>query len=526
MPDLKQLGVCFSENFLSVVETDKGIPTTSFQMPVSLTNVVATDSFIASLSDSLAFADLLQKNIVNHGIFTKDVYLALPSRDVIIRWFVIPMMKPSEVPMAITFEVKKYLPFSMEELVYHYSVSPIAQKGSSQLNVFFVAIRKTTFEAYVNLFSQVGLTVRYSEPSSVSLLRLLCHEKKIDINKTTAIFSLTRESGELIITSQGNVKFSRDFKLTMPHDLNGPEAKEMIQTKLFSELRLSLEYFSRLEGTSEVKQIVTVTDALNKELCVQLQDDLSIPVQYIATAELTQGRGIGVDFVGALGIGLSGKVKDILDLNLCQGEGGNQPRQQSKNESFLIKVPPFWFPVFAGMGAAIVISLVFAGFEATIMLKKSAIDTLVQKLGSFAEVSIEEIKNKENAEKKKNVAVKSLVSHTDQAFLLTRLTSLLPKGIAFESVDLVFQETKAVEDRNAKSKKIDYTELESKRTLKIVAYAYLKNSNDEVRRINEFVSALKQDDFFSKVFQEIKLGALKVNSKKEHQVTTFMLECQ
>ncbi len=272
---------------------------------------------------------------------------------------------------------------------------------------------------------------------------------------------------------------------------------------------------------------VTVTDFLNMELCTQLQDDLSIPVVYISTAELTQGQGIGIDFVGALGVGFSQRVKEVLDLNICEGHGGNRPKQEIKNDSFISKIPLLWFPVIAGMGAAIVIALVFAGFEATMMLKKSSVNTAMQKLGALPEVPIEEITRKGDIEKKKNIALKSLSTHTDQALLLTRLTALLPKGIVFESIETVFQEViQTSADRGSRTKKLDYAKLEKKRVLKIVAYAYLKNSNEEVKRINEFVSALKKDDFFSKTFTEIKLGALKVNSKRDHQLTTFMLECQ
>jgi Tfp pilus assembly PilM family ATPase len=530
MSNNKKLGVCWGDDGISLIEVNKDSPGASVQIPFS---AVAPD-FVANTQDltgGLALLESLQKNIRNQNFSTSEVYLSLPSREVIVRWIVIPFMKSTDIQGVVSFEARKYIPFPLEELVYTYYPSPFTKDGLKQIGILLIAIRKTAFDYYINVLTQSGLNVVYSEPSSMSLVRALVLRKTIDIAQTVAIINIVKDYGELIITSNGFVKFIRDFKITLPAQIDSPEAKDAVQTKLFSELRLSLDFFSRQHTDSEVSKVIAFADVLNPSVCAAVSEDLGIPVQLVTPLQILPGIDLGVDLVNAFGTALSGNVTNVIDFNLCVGEGGNK-QEALRKEQQRKKTPPVVIPVIAGAVCAAVVFFSWAGLEMTLKQKQDAVQALSERLGVFAEIPLSEIEAKKNEEAKKKAALDSLPLHSDLVPLLIRLIDLMPPGVWFESMKVSFNEqaslkrSKSSSDDGDKKQRSNYYPVEKSRRVQISGYAYLNDTNTEFRKVNDFLVVLRDDGLFSAGFKAIKLGTLQSEKKQSQQVTSFTLDCE
>ena len=135
MPNYKKLGVSWGGDGISLVEVHKDTPVASVQLPFS----AVSPDFVADSKDltgGLTLIDTLQKTVRNQNFSTAEVYLSLPSREVIVRWFVIPFIKSSDIQGVVSFEARKYIPFPLEDLVYTYYPSTFTKKrGDLQLKL-------------------------------------------------------------------------------------------------------------------------------------------------------------------------------------------------------------------------------------------------------------------------------------------------------------------------------------------------------------------------------------------------------
>ena len=53
-----------------------------------------------------------------------DIVICIPNRDLIVRFFEIPPIPRKEISATIGFEIKKYIPFKMEDIAYDYQIHP------------------------------------------------------------------------------------------------------------------------------------------------------------------------------------------------------------------------------------------------------------------------------------------------------------------------------------------------------------------------------------------------------------------
>ncbi len=304
-----------------------------------------------------------------------------------------------------------------------------------------------------------------------------------------------------------------------------------MQTKLFSELRLSLDFFSRQHMDAEVSKVIAFADVLTPAVCAAVSEDLGIPVQHVTPLQILPGIDLGVDLVNAFGTALSGSVTNVIDFNLCVGEGGNK-QESAKKEKQRKKTPPIVLPLITGAVCAAVLFFSWAGMELTLKQKQDAVQVLSDRLGVFAEISVSEIEAKKAEEAKKKSALASLPLHSDLVPLLIRLIDLMPPGVWFESMKISFSEQvsgkqgRASSDDSGKKQRADYYLLEKTRRVQISGYAYLNDTNVEFRKINDFLAVLREDEVFSAGFKAIKLGTLQAEKKQNQQVTSFTLDCE
>ena len=115
----KKIGLYWGQKGLSLVEVHKNELVMFSVIPFdSLENnpIVGIRSFI----EDPRLLDLIQSAYRSARFSTIDTCLSLPSKDIIVRWFIIPWMRPSEIQGVVVFEARKYIPFPLEDLFFSY----------------------------------------------------------------------------------------------------------------------------------------------------------------------------------------------------------------------------------------------------------------------------------------------------------------------------------------------------------------------------------------------------------------------
>jgi Tfp pilus assembly PilM family ATPase len=492
---------------------------------------------VKALTEDLRLLDLLQKSIRNSAFSTVDTYLSLPSKDIIIRWFVIPWMKPSEIEGVVSFESRKYLPFPLEDLVYTYYPSPFNKGGVRQIGVIFVCIRKSNLDKYVNVLLQAGLNVVCSEPASMSLIRALVLKKVMEVDRVTAVLNVHQDYGEILIASQGFVKFTRDFKIHAPTQQQTVDGQDVAKARFFNEVKIALEFFSRQHVDEEVQKIIVLSSGLYKDLWSGLGEELSLPVMTCDVLSiLGNAESAEIGYMNAYGAALSGTVPVVVDFNLSEGQGQAAKAGKAKREG-----KPTQKIAYLALSTVLSLSLLTGTFLWTGKMLDRTIarkQVVVAKLGTFADMDLADITNKSEIIQTKFTAIRSLRFKGNTTPFVISLVKLLPPGVWLQNVSVEFEDvpekqlkmsTRAagLDPSGAPRKpKAEYYTLKTRSRLVILGYCYLENANEEFNAVNQYLTKLKSSEEIAARFQEISLQSVKSEEMEDHQVVSFMIKCE
>jgi Tfp pilus assembly PilM family ATPase len=179
-------------------------------------------------------------------IKTRDCFIGLPSGDLIIRSFVLPSLPSKEIPQALNFEVVRYIPFPLEELIYDFQYRE--DKSAKKIEVVFSGIKKGVFKQYNSIFEKIGLKVLSLEPGAFSILRLLRYRKKINEKSSFGLIDVNGEEANFSIILNGFPFFNSQIKVPTL------EEKEIF-FKFYSEVKISLDYFRRQFPGRDIEKI-------------------------------------------------------------------------------------------------------------------------------------------------------------------------------------------------------------------------------------------------------------------------------
>lgn len=532
----KRLGLYWGESSLDLVEVGPEGPRISTK--VSFADLESNPIIgVKTLTEDLRLLDLLQKTIRNSAFSTVDTYLSLPSKDIIIRWFVIPWMKPAEIEGVVSFEARKYLPFALEDLVYTYYPSPFNKAGVRQIGIIFVSMRKANLDKYVNVLLQAGLNVICSEPASMSLIRALAIKKAIDVDKVTAVLNIHQDSGEILITSQGFVKFTRDFKIVSPSDPQAATGQEVIKAKFFNEVKIALEFFSRQHVDEEVQKIVVLSSGSYKDLWSGLAEELSLPVSTSNAASVLKNVDPSeVGYINAYGAALSGMVPVVVDFNLSEGQGqpakvgkGSQEAAPSKKMAFLVMSITLGLSLIAG-------TYLWTG--KTVDSKKAIMVAESAKLGKYADMDLSEITSKAEKIKTQLDAIRSLRFRGTMTSFIIKLIKQLPQGFWLSNLDVDVkdvpdaakkaqsnEEGSGSSGRSGKTRAV-YSRVQAKGSFSFNGYCFLEDSGKGFDAVNNFVNKLQAAPEITSWCASVKLRSINSGEYDGHPVVNFSISCE
>ncbi|VAX35442.1 hypothetical protein MNBD_UNCLBAC01-1954, partial [hydrothermal vent metagenome] len=375
-----KLGIFWGETSLCCVETLASQAEKIFQIPFQSKTISSMEGEINFLLEDV---DSIQKTFQQNNIDSSNINLSLPTKDIIFRSFVIPWMQSNEVESVVKFESVKYIPFSLDDLVYTYHSLSVIEDGVRRIRVIFVAIKKKILEGYINALNQINLSAITAEPAALSLIRVLVFKGVIPQDQTVALIEQEGDMGMIIVVVQGIPQFVREFPLNpnlSDQKQVGGDLIELQRKKFINEIRISLDYFNRQNSQLQIKKIILLDLASSEDAFKILEEDFAVPVVAIDNQMifgLQEGKESG--FVSAYGAGVIGSVDFPVEFNFIQGDISSS----GSPKAFIEKSVNYKSTIM--MTGGILILLIGAFFLSNSLLIKDrkAIEVLRQELGAF-----------------------------------------------------------------------------------------------------------------------------------------------
>jgi Tfp pilus assembly PilM family ATPase len=520
----KKLGLFWGANAFSVIESNQDTPVANFRVPFQAAGVADQATPAAKTqADDVRLVSALKEHLKARKINLSDVHLSLPSKDIVIRSFIIPFLKPHEIKGVVEFEIKKYIPFNLKELSYSFHATPLIEDKVKRMRVHFVAIRREILEHYSSILKQAGLNVIFSEPAPMCLTRALIFKKHIKPEQRVAIVQTDFYDSRIIVYDSGVVQFVRDFQLHNPA-LNAPAPEpEILKKKLFNEIKISLDFYMRQFKNEKISEVLTISFDPQQDFVEQLQTELEIPVRKIDPLTIvnsSDAQDIGI--INAYGAVLNPPAKTAF-FNLS---GATVVTKPMGGLPAGIPIPEEYLPaVKVGAVCAALLLVVFILTNVATAQTKKKYDLLVDNLGPFLDMSVENIQEKIDENTSKLDTVKNIFRRTEMASYLVRLPKVLPESVWL--TDLTMQYTDVQDTSKSTTTNADQQTKASAALpgmlLDVAGYVYTKDTNQQFRVVYSIVSALKSDDLFKKYLKSVNLSSIQSEQREKDTVTSFKI---
>jgi len=513
MTTKRSLGVYFGNNYLSIVETANKKLYHFFTFPHNL--LEADQTQLQNIPDEVKLTAIIQKSLRDNKIDSTDVVLSLRTKDIILRSFFIPWMTNNEVKGVVEFEINRYIPFKLDELAYNYHTTTVTEEKTKRIRILFVAIRKDTLEKYCAVLEQSNLNVIAIEPEPLSLVRLLTFKKLIQLTQTTAIIHAENKEGAIIVVENGLPQFVREFRLGIPSVTNTGLDYEGIKSRLFNEIRISLDYYSRQHTQSKIDKILflssiptAVTENLGKDLGLA-----SASLNAHLVLDIKEETPLGT--LNAFGAGLRKAVPFAANIDLVKS------RLRESPEDFVVKPLNRDRIMRVGAGCAAFLLIVFLISNFNVSSKKTKLSQLTQRQGAYEGLAVDDINLKREETIKKINSIKNITLKSDVAFFLKRIPDLLPKEAWLTSLAITFAEAGVVQNRNRKAKEGQRANI-PRVTITLEGYVYTEDTNEQINLVNGLPTNFRKDQNFFKFFQDAKV-ILRRETAQDFPVTFFQV---
>ncbi|MCK5214720.1 MAG: pilus assembly protein PilM [Candidatus Omnitrophica bacterium] len=499
------LGFFWGEKGFSLVESNKGHTLQIKHIPFD--TPLANDQ-AEEIPEGLKYTALIQKALGEMEITPQFINLSLPNKDLIFRSFVIPWMQPKEVKNVVEFEATKYIPIKLEDLSYTYHSVTISENNQKNLLILFVAIRKNTMEKYVGVFEHSGLRIDNMEPAAVSLSRALHKYGHVSRNQTNAVIELGQDTGKIVIIDREVVHFVRNFPLQADNtDLSS------INTQIANDIRVSLNFYTRQNPKAKIDKFVLISLLEFTQLAKSLSDEFGKPASSITAAKIMKNKNINdIGILNAFGISIRDKSFSTKNFDLSD----KATNRLLKGEDVSNNEPNY--KVAAG-----IVLFSFLLTASSWFLSHHLIKDLQNKSNALkTQQGVFESSDKAGIEKmtkdiaNKFVNYRDIRNNSNVKAILAEIPKLLPQGTWLKKFNVVYREQ--VKKENKMNRTV------SKMEVRLEGYAFLEESNLQLKLVNLLVSKLKNNELF-KQFDNIELINVRQEKLSDVIVTSYRINC-
>ncbi|MFH1441405.1 MAG: pilus assembly protein PilM [Candidatus Omnitrophota bacterium] len=511
------LGIYFSPEVISVVESKGKKFLKSFQVPLSI--LINKTSDEEKVPEEIKLVTLLKEEFKKNKIDSKEVILTLSGIDLIIRTFEIPVLSANERSTAMSLEVRKYIPFKIEELVSDFQFS--LDGVNRRYYVLFAGIMKETLEKYLTIVKELDIKVKAIEYSAFSLLKLINLTGADDKGVTGVITIDTQEEGaaDFTVTENGFPLFSRDIRLAVENvkdaEENKPQIENKLSDKLKTELRISLEYYKRKFPAKQINNIYFIGDPFLEESIKGFSQELNLSsLQVINTSKFIDKDSVfSLNFLKAYCAAVGPVVKTNVNLNILSAWEKSK-KSEEISQQLILEYRDWIISLLQGISPkTIIFALLICGavFGFSIAKKlplRKMIDEITASRPKLSIISSTASKQ-ELAQLQDNYSgdIKTLEEKIKKQFYLTPelsdIAKLVPKGMWLTA--------------------LNFKTREKEKNFKIEGFVYLEDNMQEVAAVNNFINNLIKDDIFSKNFSNISITNVDTQEIEKKKVTHFVI---
>lgn len=159
------------------------------------------------------------------GVQTKDVSFSIPDYCSFSTSFELPPMSKEEIPEAVNYEVRPYVPLPLSEITLDWSIVE-GEIGRTRLKLLVVAIPNDVISQYQEIAHLSNLNLRFLEPEIFSLARALIRDKGKGEKKAISLIDIGARSTTCSILEKGALKMSHTCSIA------GNELTELIARSL------------------------------------------------------------------------------------------------------------------------------------------------------------------------------------------------------------------------------------------------------------------------------------------------------
>ncbi len=262
---------------------------------VSLTQAKLSSVDEASVEDSkeeLRWEALINKTLREVNAEDKKVYLSLADKDFIVRTLDMPLMKTKEIESSLSFEIEKYIPFKVEELMWDYGHTRFPKE--KKMSVSFIGIKESDLKRVEDILSRLELKSVIVEPSCLSLVRVVKSVKNFSQLKNFAILDFTDTEGYLTFFQNDLPVFNRYIKI--PAKDGGVDLDNFIESVNFS-----FQYFKREFKSYQLEKFIIIGDLETDKIASSLKEEIQGEIAVLSSQELTSKNNAGIESAKALG---------------------------------------------------------------------------------------------------------------------------------------------------------------------------------------------------------------------------------
>lgn len=507
---MNSLGIYFGPSFINIVESKGRVPINNIRIPRSA--ILKGEGLDEKVPEAVKIATYIKEELKKNRIEAQEAIVCLSGRDLIIRNFEMPLLPRQELYNAINFEVKKYIPFKIEDLVSDFQI--YTDKTGRKNYVLFVGIKKDTMEKYSSIFQQLGIRIAAVEYSAFSTLRMLSLAGVREREVIAAVNIDLAEEDEInfVVLKEGFPLFSRDIPfISIPGGGTAEVQPGAAIERLKREIRVSLDYYDR---TFPLKNIGKIFFIMNNDYRQDMEGfikEIGLGAQSI---NINKCIGKPVSFSLAFVKAYSASVSKVstavkVDLLTIKEKALKKVGSEAKAESKLaitfksdLMVPL----ICAGVGLAV---FMLGKYRTTpVQNEIESIKSMrpVVSLDSAA-MTYEDMANTE-ATYKKNIKIMDEL--TLKQIHLTKILEAVARSVP----------------KDVRLLDLGFARDEDRLELTLRGIANLGDSDKEIELVNTFLTRMKEKPVLNQYFKDIALTSVDYGKYKEMNVTNFVISCR
>lgn len=491
---MNALGVYFGSQIISMVETKNRMLINNVRILRAL--ISTGETLEEKVPEEIKMIPFIKDELKKNRIEADEVTVGLSGKDLIIRTFEMPVLPRQELDSAINFEVKKYIPFKVEDLVSDFQYK--LDKANKRNYVLFVGIKKDILSKYLSIFNQLGIKVKAIEYSAFSTLRFLTLSGIRERGIVAVVNLDLNEEDEVnfVVLENGFPLFSRDitFSRESPKVSSGETQAGIVLEKLKREIRISLDYYDRTFPLKNINKVFFIMDSEHRLELENFIKEIGFGVQFINVHKcIGKPVSFSLSFIKGYSTSIS-KVDTALKIDLLSAKEKAvkkiSPEPTKKMGSLIenfksqLMVPAIcllaWFLTY------------MAGVYRLMPLRKD-LDRLKVLRPAVTTIAPDKTYDELTAvEQGYRVRIKTLDSIVKKRLLLTQVLDVIPRALP----------------KGMRLTELFYGKEENKAELVLRGTASLGDSVKELDLVNYFLSQLKQDPSFSQYFKDVTIQSI------------------